>query len=473
MPALPVASKTAILWAMTETQAARTALPVAASAGGPRSALRRLAPVGARFARDLAYLTIGLATAVVGFAVWVTGVSVVASLAVLIVGIPASIVAFWAFRLIADLDRRNAALVLGAPIKAGYRSRDRAIGRQAAGSRPGEDRDRVLRALNAWLARLAAVLKDPQSWKDLAWLVLHSVIGFAFGITVLTLLAYTLGIAVLPVWWWSIPDDVNLLGIWHPDGALEIAITVPLALPLAALTIALARAMALGESALARALLGRSEAELERRVERLEETRAGAVSAAAEQLERIERDLHDGAQARLVSLAVDLGLAQERFDEDPEGARALVAEAGEEAKRTLAELRDLARGMRPALLAERGLEEAVRALAGRSPIAVSLDSGLEGETLPPNVESAAYFVVAEGLTNVAKHSRADRAEVRLARSDHSLVVEIRDDGIGGADPKGAGLDGLRRRVEALDGRLRVLTGEGEGTSIRAELPCAS
>ena len=204
----------------------------------------------------------------------------------------------------------------------------------------------------------------------------------------------------------------------------------------------------------------------------LTETRAGVVDAAAAELERIERDLHDGAQARLVALALDLGMAEERFERDPDGARELVEKARDEAKQALAELRDLARGMRPALLAERGLAEAIRSLAARTklPTTVSVEPG---ERVPPAVESAAYFVVAEALTNAVKHSAATRLTVDLTRDGNLLVVQVADDGAGGADESGSGLTGLRKRVEALDGSLRVASPRGGSTLLHAELPCGS
>jgi signal transduction histidine kinase len=193
---------------------------------------------------------------------------------------------------------------------------------------------------------------------------------------------------------------------------------------------------------------------------------------AATELERIERDLHDGAQARLVALALDLGMAEERFERDPEGARELVEKARDEAKQALAELRDLARGMRPALLAERGLSEAIRSLAARTklPTTVTVNAG---QRVPPAVESAAYFVVAEALTNAVKHSAATRLTVDVSRDGDLLVVQVADDGVGGADAGGNGLTGLRKRVEALDGSLRVASPRGGPTLLHAELPCGS
>ena len=187
---------------------------------------------------------------------------------------------------------------------------------------------------------------------------------------------------------------------------------------------------------LSKALLSPSrEAALEARVGELAATRAGAVDAAAAELQRIERDLHDGAQARLVALALDLGMAEERFARDPEGARELVGEAREEAKRALAELRDLARGIRPSLLAERGLGPALTALAARSPIPASVDLDVP-DGLPHAVENATWFVVSEALANAGKHSRATRVLVTSAASDDRLIVEVVDDGAGGASADG-------------------------------------
>jgi signal transduction histidine kinase len=228
-----------------------------------------------------------------------------------------------------------------------------------------------------------------------------------------------------------------------------------------------------GELRLARALLSAPrEAVLSARVEELTTTRAGAVDAATAKLGQIERDLHDGAQARLVALAMGLGLAEERFARDPDGARELVGEAREEAKRALVELRDLARGIRPSLLAERGLGPALTALAARSPVPASVELDLP-DGLPDAVETAAWFVVSEALANAGKHARATRVLVRVDGADGRLRVEVSDDGGGGADPAGSGLDGLRKRVEALDGRLTVVSPPGGPTAIRAELPCAS
>ncbi|HEX2498317.1 MAG TPA: sensor histidine kinase, partial [Actinomycetes bacterium] len=210
---------------------------------------------------------------------------------------------------------------------------------------------------------------------------------------------------------------------------------------------------------------------MENRIEELTSTRAGAVDAQDAELRRIERDLHDGAQARLVALGMSLGLAEQRLDADPDEARQLLVEAKLGAREALEELRDLARGIHPPVLADRGLGAAVTELAARSPIEVSVS--VVGERPPAAVESAAYFVTAEALANATKHAGAQHVEIRIARRSDNLSVEVRDDGPGGADPSGAGLTGLRRRVEALDGRLIVDSPAGGPTVIRAELPCAS
>jgi signal transduction histidine kinase len=211
------------------------------------------------------------------------------------------------------------------------------------------------------------------------------------------------------------------------------------------------------------------ERELSERVTELTRTRRGALDAQAAELRRIERDLHDGAQARLVALSMQLGRAEDRLDDHPEAAE-LVRNARIEAGNAIAELRDLARGIAPPVLADRGLPAAVDALGKRSALPVIVDAHLE-RRLPPVVESAAYFVVAEALTNAAKYGRGAAARVMLEEEHGRLVVEVDDDGPGGADPAGNGLSGLRNRVEALDGILVVRSNPGEGTTVHAELPC--
>jgi signal transduction histidine kinase len=211
---------------------------------------------------------------------------------------------------------------------------------------------------------------------------------------------------------------------------------------------------------------------LEHRIEVLETSRAGAVDVQETDLRRIERDLHDGAQARLVALGMNLGLAEQKLAGDPEAARGLVAEARAGVEQALRELRDLARGVPPPVLTDRGLGAAVASLAHASAIPVVVEENVP-ERPPPVVETAAYFVVAEAIANAAKHAEATQITVRIVREASRLVVEVADDGRGGADIGGAGLVGLRRRVEALDGTLAVTSSSGGGTVLRADLPCAS
>ena len=210
--------------------------------------------------------------------------------------------------------------------------------------------------------------------------------------------------------------------------------------------------------------------ELRARVEELAASRARIVAAGDVERRRLERNLHDGAQQRLVALSFQLRLAVAKLDADPAGARALLGDAGEELARALQELRELARGLHPALLTDRGLRAAVDALAARSPLPVELDE-IPDERLPEPVEAAAYYLVAEALTNVAKYARASLVRVRITAGDGDVVVEVSDDGVGGADPAGgSGLRGLADRVEALGGTLAIDSTAGAGTVLRAEIP---
>ena len=233
--------------------------------------------------------------------------------------------------------------------------------------------------------------------------------------------------------------------------------------------------LALGTALAAHVLLIRRrparETILEERVDELTRTRRGALDVQAAELRRIERDLHDGAQARLVALSMRLGRAEEKLDGQPEVAE-LVRQARDDASSAIAELRDLARGIAPPVLADRGLAAALEGLGRRAAIPVAVEAHIE-ERPPPMVETAAYFVAAEALTNAAKHGKGSPALVRAETDDGVLMVEVSDKGPGGADAEGSGLLGLRQRVQALDGRLTVVSPPGEGTTVRAELPCGS
>ena len=252
-------------------------------------------------------------------------------------------------------------------------------------------------------------------------------------------------------------DDV----LWYV--ANVVIATVPFAFLLGLLRTRLSEADLVAEENV------RLDAELQARLDQLQESRARIVEAGYAARRRLERDLHDGAQQRLVGLALDLRLAREKLDDDPGAAASMLDEASAELAKATEELRELARGIHPAILSDRGLEAAVESLAQRAPLPVQIDASVDGR-LPDPVEAAAYFVVSEALTNVVRHSGAERAEVGIRRDDGRLVVEVADDGSGGADPAGSGLRGLADRVAALDGRLQVDDPAGGGTIVRADIP---
>jgi signal transduction histidine kinase len=210
--------------------------------------------------------------------------------------------------------------------------------------------------------------------------------------------------------------------------------------------------------------------ELRSRVDDLRDARQRILAAADEERRRIERDLHDGAQQRLVAVTLTLRLAESRIESDPASAALLIAQAREEAQRAVEELRELARGIHPALLSDHGLAAALEALATRAPVPVEV-SGVPDDRLCEPVEAAAYFVTAEALTNVAKYARATQASVHLSIEDDCLRLRVSDDGVGGADlATGSGLRGLRDRVDALDGRLELDSPPGGGTTVTVEIP---
>jgi PAS domain S-box-containing protein len=214
----------------------------------------------------------------------------------------------------------------------------------------------------------------------------------------------------------------------------------------------------------------RLNAELHARLEELAASRARIVTAGDVERRRLERNLHDGAQQRLVALSLSLRIALAKLDADPAGARAVLVDAGDELALALAELRELARGLHPAVLSDRGLRAAVEMLAGRAPVPVDI-ADIPDERLPAPVEAAAYYLIAEALTNVAKYAHASTVRIRVAARDGSVSVEVSDDGVGGADAAaGSGLRGLADRVEALGGSLEVVSPAGAGTALRAEIP---
>jgi signal transduction histidine kinase len=415
--------------------------------GGVSRAFRKITWV------ELGYLLLGGLTSWLAFAVLVAGTIVGGLLGVTLIGLPVLVAAFAVARATARVERERARL-LGPPIPERWRRPAR------AGVR----------------ARLGAYAGDAQTWKDLGWLVLLMPIGFGFAVAAATLWAVVAWAVTTPLWWWAVPEggQAQIAGsAWEVDrwshalavgaGGLVLLVAVPW----------ICSGLARGQARLARACLTPSErAELRARVDELAESRAAAANAQTVELQRIERDLHDGAQAQLVALAIDLGLAQQKLEEDPEGARELLASAQEGAKSAIAELRELVRGVHPAVLTDRGLDGALAALAAKVPVPVELRLDV-GPRLPAAAEAAAYFVVAEALTNVAKHSGATRASVVVRRAGDSLVVRVTDDGSGGADPAaGTGLRGLQGRLGAFDGTLRVTSPPGGPTELEAVIPCA-
>ncbi|MDJ0344613.1 sensor histidine kinase [Streptomyces sp. H10-C2] len=268
-------------------------------------------------------------------------------------------------------------------------------------------------------------------------------------------------------WVWALPVRDRLPG-WTEQYTLVTGV----GLVLLFLTPFLAAAVARLDTSAAAALLGPNRAkELRRRVEDLAESRAGVVDAADAERRRIERDLHDGAQQRLVSLAMNLGLARATLTDLPPEARKVIDEAHREAKEAIEELNNLVRGLHPAVLDDRGLDAALSGVAARAPLPVHLKVEMERRA-SPTVEAVAYFVVSEALANVAKHARADRVDVGVRRHGDVLRVTIIDDGIGGADVAGGtGLAGLAQRVGSVDGSIRINSPAGGPTIITVELPC--
>ncbi|MFI7098812.1 sensor histidine kinase [Streptomyces sp. NPDC050161] len=286
----------------------------------------------------------------------------------------------------------------------------------------------------------------------------------------LALLAVGIAASTVLVWIWIVPWQWR---VGHPGYTTRAAYVTALGLLALAAVPPLAAGLVRLEDLVGRAVLGVSRSdELERRVEDLTESRAGAVDAADAERRRIERDLHDGAQQRLVSLALNLGLAKATLTDLPPEAKDVIDAAHREAKDAIEELNSLVRGLHPAVLDELGLDAALSGLAARAPLPVRLRVDLPERAAAP-VEAVAYFVVSEALTNVAKHARdATRADVTVTRLGGILRVAIADDGAGGADvSRGSGLKGLAQRVRSVDGTFRMSSPVGGPTVMRVELPC--
>ena len=351
------------------------------------------------------------------------------------------VLALWAVQGLTALHRSRIRATLGVEIPAGPR---------AAEHRPWP--------VGPWLAAA--------TWRQLGFHLLAIVTGVGGG-------------CLVAVCWLAPVAAITYLAVARPPAAVGAAVCVAAAgLLLAAPW--LARQVTRADEAFARALLGPSHSEeLSSRLESMTRSRAGAVAAADAERRRIERDLHDGAQQRLVSLAMNLGMARARFADAPEPVRQAIADAHDEAVLALSELREFIRGLHPAVLSDRGLDAALSGLAARAPLPVRLRVDVP-RPASPTVEAVAYFIVSEALTNVAKHARAARAEVTVVRVGDVLRIAVTDDGCGGAVPAtgdgagaGTGLRGLAQRAAVVDGTLTIDSPPGGPTVIAAELPCES
>ncbi|WP_405147087.1 sensor domain-containing protein [Sphaerisporangium sp. NBC_01403] len=326
-------------------------------------------------------------------------------------------------------------------------------------------------------AQWRQVLDDPESRRDARWVLRHVVTGIPAGLAALACVGAAVFTAVAAPLWWLFPagEPLRLL-LAVPVTGWESALTAGAAQVAVAGAVTwwavprLARFHARGCLA---ALEPSAEDRLAERVGALTESRSGVLDAHGAELRRIERDLHDGTQARLVAIAMRLGVAREALPEESGALARLLQEAHEGTEEAMTELRGVIRTMYPPILADRGLEGAVASVAARAGVPTEVELGELGR-LPAAVEAAAYFIVAETLTNAAKHSGATRVLVRLTRHDGALLIEVTDDGIGGVDESlGTGIIGIRRRAAALDGTVLVGGPAGGPTTITVELPCAS
>jgi signal transduction histidine kinase len=314
--------------------------------------------------------------------------------------------------------------------------------------------------------RVVRWLRDPMTWKGLVFVALKFPLGIASLAIVGATGFFSLVLLFAPLI--VLGTTVTVFG-WIVESPLQALPLTLVGAPAVLLSLHLYNGLAWLWAIFARVMLGPSTVQLRERVDDLRDARARIIAAADAERRRIERDLHDGAQQRLVALSLTLGLAETRI-KDPEAAAPLIAQAREEARLAVQELRELASGIHPALLSDRGLGPALDALAARAPVPTTVD-GVPERRLPPQIEAACYFVTAEALTNVAKYAGAMSAGVSVTVEHGRVRLVVRDDGAGGADPNaGSGLRGLRDRVDALDGHFHVDSPPGLGTTLIAEIP---
>ena len=398
----------------------------------------------------IGYLLLAGCLGTLEFVFLVTGIAVGVGLAVTLIGIPVLIACVYAWGGLAEGERRIIHSLTGTEIPNPYRPLP----------------------TGGWWVRLRARLGDPATWKDLTFLLLQ----FPFGLVSFIIACVVLGVGLqgltLPLWYWAIPDGVDF-GVFQVDALWQALAIVPVGSLVLVFGIPALGALGRLYVGYAEVLLGsNTDPALTAEMSDLRDARSRIIEAADAERRRIERDLHDGAQQRLVALALTLRMAEKRAAEGQSGAAELVRQAGDEAGLALKELRDLARGIHPAILTNRGLPAALQDLAGRASIPVEVIAA-PAERLPDQVEAAAYFVVSECLANVDKHAQATLATVSVEPHGGELVVTVADDGTGGAQLEaGSGLQGLEDRVGALDGSIHLESPPGEGTTVRATIPLA-
>jgi signal transduction histidine kinase len=407
----------------------------------------------------LAYLSLSVFIGVLTFAVAITMTLAGIGTSLVWLGVPILMFATMLWRGSARMERRWLHTTLGVVIADPYRD-------------PPVDAGLMRR----WRSKLA----DPATWRDMAYVVLRfplSIIEFA---VTAALWAVPLSLISLPIVIAATPVHSTNLVLPNLNNGVIVINTVPEALPIAVvgipvllLVIMLTRRIAQLQAVIGAALLRPTRmSELSAKAEHLQASRARGVDAAESERRRIERDLHDGAQQRLVAVAMTLGRAKSKLSGEDQSALAeLIDEAHADAKLAVSELRDLARGIYPAVLADRGLDAALSSLAARSPVPVDVEVNVDPRP-PAAVETTAYFIVGESLTNIAKHANAKQIQVRVNRGEDKVVVEITDDGRGGAELRpGGGLAGLADRAATIDGVITVFSPLGGPTVVRADLPC--
>ena len=418
------------------------------SPGGLPSALGAL--VSPRTWLAVIHLLAGLVIGLVAFLVVVLGITLgIGLLPVFLVGVPVLVGVLWLAGLGARAERARFALLLGVVIP-------------PPAPVPAEPK--------GW-RRMNLLFVARSTWLPTAYALIRLPFSLLQAIVVLSVWGLGVALVALPAYNGALPGGHAHLGAFALNNLAWVALGVVIGVAMLLAAPSLTRVLAAEDAAVARWLLGPGrQARMEARIGELETSRAGVVDAAETERRRIERDLHDGAQQRLVSLAMELGRARAKFASDPKAAEAIVGQAHEQAKEALSELRNLVRGVHPPVLSDRGLDAALSGLAALSPVPVTVRVDLPVRP-PAGVEAIAYFVVAEALTNVAKHAKASRALVTVTRSGDLLNVAISDDGVGGASLDGQGLSGLAARVAGIDGRLLVTSPDGGPTVIEAVLPC--